>query len=523
MGMQAHQAHILVVDDSSEIQEFLKRSVLEPAGYQVTLAQNGEEGFRLAIEQRPDMILLDYEMPRMNGVEVLRALAAQKVCIPTILITSYGSESVAVDVFRLGVRDYVPKPFTVDEILEAIQRVLYTVRLEQERDALFVQLQQTNTQLAQHIKELDILYHVSKSVTTLQEREKLLERILDASLYLTGAADGRLVLLDQETGSVTSQVLRENKGAGRVADGTFSALDTQTMDLIMNVPMQLGNRTIGVLTVSNKRNRWPLNPQNKRMLRMLADYAAIAIENFRLLAEIETRQDREKRDLRDRFSHYLAPSVVDRILKQPLSVRPGGHRRSIAVLFADLRSFTTFSRSASPETIIAILNRHVAVVADAIQNEGGTLDKFIGDEVMALFNAPATQSQYAFHAVSAAWRIQQLLQQVHQLLPVQQRLAYGIGIASGDAIVGNVGTDSMVNYTAVGITVGKAHQLQELAAPGSILICHGTYEMVKHAVRTKPLPPLTVKGQQHPEPVYEVLEMLTQTLPEPGPEETKKI
>ncbi len=514
MGTQAYQAHILVVDDSNDIQEFLKRLVLEPAGYQVTLAQNGEMGLRLALEQRPDMILLDYEMPRMNGVEVLRALVAQKVYIPTILITSYGSESVAVDVFRLGVRDYVPKPFTVDEILEAIQRVLYTVRLEQERDALFAQLQQTNTQLAQHIKELDILYHVSKSVTTLQEREKLLERILDAALYLTGAADGRLVLLDQETGDVTAQVLRENKGAGRVTEGTLSTLDTQTMDLIMNVPLQLGNKTIGMLTVSNKRNRWPLNPQNKRMLRMLADYAAIAIENFRLLAEIETRQDREKRDLRDRFSHYLAPSVVDRILKQPLNVRPGGHRRSITVLFADLRNFTTFSRSASPETIIAILNRHVAVAADAIQKEGGTLDKFMGDEVMALFNAPATQPQYAFHAVSAAWRIQQTLQQIHQLLPVQQRLAYGIGIATGDAIVGNVGTDMMVNYTAVGVTVGKAHQLQEQAPPGGILICHGTYEMVKNMVRAKPLPPITVKGQQHPEPVYEVLEMLTPTLSE---------
>lgn len=520
MGTQAYQAHILVVDDSRDIQEFLKCLVLEPAGYQVTLAQNGEEGFRLALGQQPDMMLLDYEMPRMNGVEVLRALVAQKVCIPTILITSYGSESVAIDVFRLGVRDYVPKPFTVDEILEAIQRVLYTVRLEQERNALFAQLQQTNTQLAQHIKELDILYHVSKSVTTLQERGKLLERILDAALYLTGAADGRLVLLDQETGNVTAQVLRENKGAGHVADGTFSALDTQTMDLMMNVPLQLGNRTIGMLTVSNKRDRWPLNPQNKRMLRMLADYAAIAIENFRLLAEIEIRQDREKRDLRERFSHYLAPSVVERILKQPLSVRPGGHRRPIAVFFADLRNFTAFSRSASPETIIAILNRHVAVVADAIQGEGGTLDKFIGDEVMALFNAPAIQSQYAFHAVSAAWRIQQLLRQVHQLLPVQQRLAYGIGIATGDAIVGNVGTDAMVNYTAVGVTVSKAHQLQEQAAPGGILICQGTYEFVKHAVRVKPLPPLTIKGQQHPEPVYEVLEV-TETLPESGPEEIK--
>ncbi len=504
MSDQTYKAHILVVDDSYEIQDFLKNAILEPQGYQVTTAWNGAQGLRAVQEQPPDLMLLDYEMPVMNGIEMLRVLHEQKIRLPSILITSYGSESVAVEVFRLGVRDYVPKPFTMDEILQAIQRVLYAVHLEQERDALFLKLQQVNAQLAQRIKELDTLYHVSKSVTTLQERDKLLERIVDAALYLTGALEGQLVLIDPSTGELLPHVQRESRGPGQTAPSPLQNIDTHAPGLMMNVPLKVGRNLVGALTVSNKRNRQPLNQQDQRLLRMLADYAAIAIENFRLLAEVENRREQEKRELRDRFAHFMAPPVVERILQRPQSVQPGGHRRSVAVLFADLRGFTAFGATAAPEALITVLNRHMAVAAEAITQEEGTLDKFVGDEVMALFNAPASLADYALHAVNAAWIIQQMLSKVHQTFPVHQRLLFGIGIATGEAVVGNVGTYSLVNFTAIGPTVSKAHALQELAPPGKILICQTTYEMVKPMVHVRTLSPIWIKGQLHPEPVYEV-------------------
>ncbi len=496
--------HILIVDDSRHIQEFLKHSVLEPEGYRVSNAYDGVEGLALAREELPDLILLDYEMPRMNGIQVLQHLQKLKLKIPVILITSYGSESVAVDVFRLGVRDYIPKPFSIEEILAAIDEVLHLTRLQQERDALFKQLQVTNAQLLQRVRELDILYHVSKSVTTLRKREKLLERIIDAALYLTGAQDGMVVLLNPETGTPAFQVRRERcERACQTPDAELNLRTTST-GLMLSVPLRFGEIVSGALMVSNKRNRQPLNKQDRRLLRMLADYAAIAIENFRLVEKMEARQQRAQDRLYDMLRHYVSPNVVEQILSQSRSAQPGGRSATISVLIADLREFIRFSDGVPADALFNVLNRHITEAVVALLDEEGTIDRFTGDEVLAYFNAPKEQKDHALRAVRAAHAILERVQQMHDQLPVQQRLAFGIGIATGPAAVGNVGTPELVNYTAIGPTVSKAHRLQESAPPGKIIICYRTYEQVRDAVEAQPLPPVRVKGQQHPEPIYEV-------------------
>ncbi len=503
-GQQKQRLKVLIVDDSEEVRTFLRDSVLVPQGYEVITAEEGLLGLHLALQEKPDLILLDYEMPGMNGIEFLRELQQQNAHFPVILITSYGSESVAVEVFRLGVRDYVPKPFTVDELMRAIDRVFHLVHLEQERDLLIRKLRALNATLARRVRELDILYHVSKSVTTLRENDQLLERIVDAALYLTGAQDGILILMDPESGTPVVRVNRTRRGSRYATPTKDQNITTQSQGLMMAVPLQVGNKTLGALTVSNKRSRKPLDEHDQQLLRMLADYAAIAIENSALLAEVEERRQREKRELQALFEHYVAPPVVERLLKQPQSVRPGGQRQTISILFADLRGFTTFSARTSPETLIAVLNRHIAAAADVVLQMEGTLDKFMGDEVMAFFNAPLPQKDYALRAVRTGLKILERMQDIHRQLPLNQRLYYGIGISTGDAIVGNIGTPNLVNFTVVGHTVNKAHALQEMAPPGKLLICRATYEQVRPYVRVRELPPVKIKGQQHPEPIYEV-------------------
>lgn len=496
---------ILVVDDNPDIREFIQKSVLEPEGYIVITATDGLDGLHKARTENPDLILLDYEMPQMNGIEMLRALREHQLNIPVILVTSYGSESVAVEVFRLGVRDYIPKPFAIEELLDSIKRVLHSVKLEQERDRLFQELRQTNLQLSQRVQELDTLYQVSKSVTSLRERDTLLERIVDAALYLTGAMDGALILLDPATGQPGTRVSRVRSATGMKSPEQDPNMLTHSQSLMMAVPIQMGNRVLGALTISNKRSREALDKHDQRLLRMLSDYAAIALENTRLLAEVEAQREREKREIRRLFEHYVASPVVERILQQPESIRPGGQRQTITVMFADLRGFTTFSAKTEPETLIAVLNDHLAEAAQIILDEEGTLDKFMGDEIMAFFNAPLPVEDHALRAVRAAARILNATARFHEKLPPQHRLPFGIGISTGEAIVGNVGTTELVNFTVVGQTVNTAHTLQELAPAGKIFICQRTYELVHDAFPTRRLPSVSIKGHNQPVPIFEVL------------------
>jgi two-component system NtrC family sensor kinase len=127
---------VLVVDDSSDVRKFVVQCVLEPNGFEALEATDGAEGVRRVLKGGIDLVLLDFEMPKMNGLQVLIALHARGSTVPVILITSHGSEAVAVEVFRKGVRDYVMKPFTANEMLAAMERALTEVRPQREKEAL---------------------------------------------------------------------------------------------------------------------------------------------------------------------------------------------------------------------------------------------------------------------------------------------------------------------------------------------------------------------------------------------------
>ena len=141
-------------------------------------------------------------MPKMSGLQVMETLRERGLIIPVILMTFHGSESLAVQFFRLGVKDYIIKPFTVEEMLESIDRALTEVRLRNERDQALASLVQANRQLGHRVKELKILYGVGKSVASLLDLEKLLGRVVESAVYITGAEECFLMLVDEETGEL---------------------------------------------------------------------------------------------------------------------------------------------------------------------------------------------------------------------------------------------------------------------------------------------------------------------------------
>ncbi len=196
---------------------------------------------------------------------------------------------------------------------------------------------------------------------------------------------------------------------------------------------------------------------------------------------------------RDMFKRYVSPAVVDRLPANPDELRLGGKRQEISIIFADIRNFTSFSESLLPEKLVDILNQYLSMAAKAILEQEGTLDKFMGDAVMGIFNAPLEQPDHALRAVKSALLMQATIEAYHRRVHEERALQYGVGIHVGEAVVGNIGTSEQLNYTAIGDAVNLAKRLQENAPGGTIYISDSTYEKVKDFVTVEPIGKLQVK------------------------------
>ena len=194
-------------------------------------------------------------------------------------------------------------------------------------------------------------------------------------------------------------------------------------------------------------------------------------------------------------------------------------RKHIAVLFVDIRGFTTISEKLEPEQVVDILNDYLTQVGYAISSWGGTLDKFIGDAAMALFNAPDDQEDYIFHAICAADDIRIAAKSIAQKYKklYQIDVAVGIGINCGDAIVGNIGSLSRMDYTAIGDTVNTASRLEAKAAPGQILVSESVITGLDDRLSTSYIGELTLKGKEHTVKTYQI-----DSIKKPKPPKNKK-
>jgi adenylate cyclase len=216
----------------------------------------------------------------------------------------------------------------------------------------------------------------------------------------------------------------------------------------------------------------------------------------------------EQRRLQSRyqlFQRYLPPVVIERLPDDPYELKLGGQRQEVTSLFADLRGFVDFSQHHDPETLVDVLNQYLAVGAEAVLAEEGTLDKIMGDCVVAFFNAPLPQEDHILRAVRAALRIREGITRLHEQIRPSYRLDYRMGISVGEAVVGNVGTAQQMNYTAIGSSVNLAQRLQEAAAPGQVLLSHVTYQRARKHIEARSLPPVEAAGFNEPIEVYELL------------------
>jgi two-component system NtrC family sensor kinase len=323
---------ILVVDDNKEIVSALT-DVLESKGYSVLSAYNGRTGLHLALEKRADLILLDWNLPQLSGYQVLQALRERGDETPVVLMTIHGSESVAVQAFRLGVRDYIRKPLRVPEILSAIERALSEDRLRQEKDRISQQLSEANQQLEQRLLELTTLQAIGQSVTSVLELDKVLARVVEAACYFSDARESNLFLIDEEEDTL---ILCAHHGVERSQPEDLrlkystsplrQAIETATplsltsravgysiklktgylVNSLLYVPLYIQDRPLGLLGVTDKLGGKPFTQEDARLLTSLGSYTAIAIENARLYeSERELARVETVKQMIVTLSHYI--------------------------------------------------------------------------------------------------------------------------------------------------------------------------------------------------------------------------
>jgi class 3 adenylate cyclase len=214
----------------------------------------------------------------------------------------------------------------------------------------------------------------------------------------------------------------------------------------------------------------------------------------------------EKKQLeaqRQLFERMVPPAVIDQIDLNKIQL--GGERANITTLFADIRGYTTFSESLTPEQLVSILNLYLGAAAEAVLDEDGTLDKFMGDAIMAIFNAPIPQKNHTLRAVKAALNFRDSINRVRRDLPPAFQLGFGIGIHCGDAVLGLVGTEKRLDYTAIGDSVNIAKRIQENAGEGQILISKPALDNVKDNIDVIDSDTIYAKGKKEPVEVFELI------------------
>ncbi|HEX6097155.1 MAG TPA: adenylate/guanylate cyclase domain-containing protein [Thermoanaerobaculia bacterium] len=378
-------------------------------------------------------------------------------------------------------------------------------------------------------KIFQVLVQVAKSLLQTEELGDLLETVMDMIFKYLPVERGLIILFD-EAGNPVPKLTKFIDGADAtdipisrtiltmVAEQQVSLMTSNALEdarllggksiaihgirSAMCVPLWNRQRVIGAVQVDSPIHIGRFTEEDLDLLTALANFAAVAIERAQLAEKIE-----QERKIRSKMERYHSPAVIDEIVKGAGIDEDEIKTADVSILFADISGFTTISETKAPEEVAAYLSNFFSAAVDAIFAYGGTLDKFIGDAVMAFFGAPIPQEDHADRAVMAGLMLMDRVDEWNAqreregLPPVRVR----IGINSGPAVVGNVGTEKRVDYTVLGSSVNIASRLESgVAKPGQLVISQNTLDRVIGSFDTEALGEFALKGLQQKMPVFSV-------------------
>jgi adenylate cyclase len=460
-----------------------------------------------------------------NGIKVNGRFVTNAALMPGDVVT--------VGTFTLGVREEVGPPTRSGEPIDTSATVIRSIA-DFNRDFGLdhvapaepsVHMSGSGRRLTPAVargKIFEILVQVAKTLIVAREVNEILSKVMDLTFEYLQVDRAAVVLLDDQgrlipmlsrergkkhsdAGTIYSHTIVENVVKERVAlltsdalaDGRFEAgqsIRIQQIRSAMCVPLWNLDRIIGALHVDTPLRVGTFNADDLDLLTALGNFAAVAIERARLQKRIE-----QEERIRERLSRYHSPAVVEEIVSDAdASGRVEAVKtRDVSVYFADIVGFTTAAENMEAEALSRFLGTVFTFAADAIFAEGGTLDKFIGDAVMAFFGAPITHKDHARRAISAAAKLIEEVREwnAERLRHGESAVAVRIGINTGRAVVGDIGSDRRVDYTVLGNTVNIASRLEEhVAGPNEIVVGGETARQAREFFRFAPLGDLKLKG-----------------------------
>jgi adenylate cyclase len=380
-------------------------------------------------------------------------------------------------------------------------------------------------------KIFQVLVQVAKALLQSDDLNSLLNVVMDMIFKYLPVERGLIILFDEE-GNPVPKLTKFIEGAEQqdipisrtilkmVAQQQVSLMTSNALEdarllggksiaihgirSAMCVPLWNRQRVIGAVQVDSPIHIGRFTEEDLDLLTALANFAAVAVERAQLSEKIE-----QERKIRSKMERYHSPAVIDEIVKGVVSADESEIRAAdVSILFADISGFTTVAETKRPEEVAEFLSHFFSCAVESIFAYGGTLDKFIGDAVMAFFGAPIPQDDHADRAVLAGLMMQRLVgewnaEREKAALP-QVRIR--VGINSGPAVVGNVGTEKRVDYTVLGSAVNIASRLESgVAKPGQVVVSNNTLERIMGSFQTESLGEFALKGLQQKMPVFNVI------------------
>jgi adenylate cyclase len=377
-------------------------------------------------------------------------------------------------------------------------------------------------------RKLSLLLDVSQKLSGELDLDKLLGRVVETTFDVMGV-DRVSVLLSTDSGELVPRVSKSRLGDGSsqhvprsiarkaveervailtdnaVADDRFKggqSILLQSVRSAMCIPlMASAEQVLGILYVDNLTATNSFNDEDLQFLIAFGGLAAIAIKNSRFAEQIQRQAM-----VRQNFERYFAPNVAAEIAQQQGAVKLGGDKRPVTILFSDIRGFTSMSEHMSPDAIAGLLSDYFTEMVDIIFANGGTLDKFIGDAIMALWGAPIPHADDPDRAVQAAIAMQRAITQLNAQWTAEGRpnIGVGVGINYGETFAGNIGSHLRLEYTVIGDAVNVASRLCSNAKAGEVLISDPLYQVLKHKPPVESREPLSVKNRAQAVPVWRV-------------------